>query len=134
MIDDPPRLRDLLQAFAGPGRLDAIWLRPARGAPMRAVDAVEAIADFGLAGDRAANGRGGGKRQVMLLQAEHLRVVAALVGRPVVAADALRRNLVVSGLNLLAARSPMADLRLLLCIGAATQDTLPAEAGAQRSS
>ncbi len=121
MPDAPARLRDLLQAFARPGRLDAIWLRPTRGAAMRPVDAVEAIAGFGLAGDRAANGRGGGKRQVTLLQAEHLPAIAALVGRAAVGAEELRRNLVMSGLNLLAARSPMADLHLLLCIGETVQ-------------
>ena len=123
---DPLTLRQLVQQFARPGRLDAIWLRPARGAPMLAASRAEALAGRGLAWDRAARARpagapaaAGGKRQVTLLQAEHLPVIAALAGLPAgaVGAGLLRRNLLVSGLNLLAARSLFKDTPLLLQLG-----------------
>ena len=119
-------LRQLAQQFARPGRLDAIWLRPARGAPMLAASRAEAVAGQGLAGDRAARARpagtppaAGGRRQVTLIQAEHLPVIAALAGLPAgaVGAGLLRRNLLVSGLNLLAARSLFKDAPLLLQLG-----------------
>ena len=78
-------LRALTQRFATSGRLKAIFLRPRRGEPVLAVDAVEALAGLGLAGDRsvvrAGSGPGGGKRQVTLIQAEHLPAIAALSGR-----------------------------------------------------
>ena len=123
---DPLSLRQLAQQFARPGRLDAIWLRPARAAPALSAHRVEAVVGQGLLGDRSARARpsvppglAGGKRQVTLLQTEHLAVIAALAGLQAgsVGADLLRRNLLVSGLNLLAARSLFKDSPLLLQLG-----------------
>ena len=115
-------LRALAGRFARPGRLDAILLRPARDVAMRSVESALAIAGRGIDGDRGAlvarDRPAGGKRQVTLLQREHLPVLAALVGWPEVDPKCLRRNLVVSGLNLLAARSLFADRPLRLRIGA----------------
>ncbi|MGB0708813.1 MAG: MOSC domain-containing protein, partial [bacterium] len=43
-----------------------------------------------------------GKRQVTLIQQEHLDVVARILGKSEVPPELLRRNIVVSGINLLA--------------------------------
>jgi MOSC domain-containing protein YiiM len=110
-------LRQLCAEFPHAGRLDAIWLRPARGEAAFSVRDAIVEADRGLQGDRASRGRAGGKRQVTLLQAEHLPVIAQLLRRAAVDAADLRRNLVVSGLNLLAAKSLFADQPLRLWIG-----------------
>ncbi len=84
-----------------PGRLMWIGLRLARRGPIQPV--IEAGCDpaSGLVGDRYA-GRTG-SRQVTLIQAEHLPAIGAYVGQDATP-ERLRRNLVVSGLNLLALR------------------------------
>ena len=81
---------------------------------------VRAIADGGLEGDhRTAQSRraAGSKRQVTLIQAEHLAVVARLLGHTAIDPRALRRNLVIAGLNLVAARSLFVDMPLALYVG-----------------
>jgi MOSC domain-containing protein YiiM len=92
---------DLMQCFPVAGELVWIGLRPARNAPMQTVEQVFAEADAGLAGDRY---HGNGKRQVTLIQWEHLDVLSALTKRQVTP-DLLRRNLAIRGLNLLALKS-----------------------------
>jgi MOSC domain-containing protein YiiM len=92
-------LAELLATLPQTGRVAWVGVRPARRADVSAVEAVEAIAGQGLAGDRYGHD---GKRQVTLIQAEHLAAVAAFVGRPMLDPALLRRNIVVAGLNLLA--------------------------------
>jgi MOSC domain-containing protein YiiM len=89
----------LTARHAQAGRLDWIGLRPVRLGPVLPVTEVE-VTEAGLGGD---HGRPG-KRAVTLIQAEHLPVIAALAGLEEVAPDTLRRNLVVSGINLAALR------------------------------
>ena len=102
----------MMARHARPGRIEAIFLRPARREDVQAVDHADIAAD-GLVGDHAP----GGKRAVTLIQAEHLAVVAALLGKASVDPGLLRRNIVVSGVNLLAVRKHEIDIgaaRLLI--------------------
>ncbi|WP_235282047.1 MOSC domain-containing protein [Thalassotalea sp. ND16A] len=55
----------------------------------------------GLVQDRFS-GNAESKRQITLIQQEHLMAMASLLHRDSIAASDLRRNLVVSGINLLA--------------------------------
>jgi MOSC domain-containing protein YiiM len=110
-------LRDLVAEFPRAGKLEAILLRPARRAPVLRALECRAVEGLGLEGDRAVGGRGGGKRQVTLVQADHRPVVAALLRRDRVDPADLRRNLVVSGLNLLAAKPLFSDQPLRLLLG-----------------
>ena len=106
MTDEPTGLRTLTARFPRPGRVDTILLRPGRREPMRAVAEATALAQRGLDGDRSAVRLSAtGKRHVTLVQAEHLAVVASLLGLAAVDPALLRRNVVVSGLNLLAAKA-----------------------------
>jgi MOSC domain-containing protein YiiM len=112
-------LRELVKQFPRSGRLEVILLRPHRRADPESVTRATAIADRGVEGDHAVRpaGRSGGARQVTLIQFEHLPVIAALAGLGHVDAGRLRRNLVISGLNLLAARNLFADQPHVLRIG-----------------
>ncbi|WP_137719728.1 MOSC domain-containing protein [Methylobacillus flagellatus] len=116
-------LRALTSRFPHAGRLELILLRPERRRPVLIAESVQAIAGAGLQGDRmAANPSrhaGGSKRQVTLIQAEHLPAIAAFLGQAEVDPRLLRRNLLVSGLNLLAARSLFEDQPLRLQVGQA---------------
>jgi len=94
-------IKQLIDTMPQHGRLDWIGLRPARRAAINIVNEAELIADYGIKGDRSAE-KAGGKRQVTLIQAEHLPVIAACVGLDGVTPQMLRRNLLVSGINLLA--------------------------------
>ena len=98
----PPdsELGKLMANLPRAGRLDWIGVRPRRDVPMREVTEAEAIGGKGLLGDRYASGSG--KRGVTLIQAEHLPVIAALSGHAGVVPALLRRNVVVSGLPLIA--------------------------------
>ncbi|WP_417525477.1 MOSC domain-containing protein [Marinovum sp.] len=89
------RLADLIARYAQPGRFDWIGIRPVRRGEMQALDRVE-ITEAGLKGDR---GRAG-KRAVTLVQAEHMAVIGGFLGQGTVPPEALRRNLVISGINI----------------------------------
>lgn len=96
-------IKELLATIPQTGRVEWIGLRPAHRAPVQVVDTAQAEAGRGLLGDRYAESPGT-KRQVTLIQAEHLPAIADLTGHARIPPEWLRRNLVISGINLLALR------------------------------
>lgn len=101
MATIPAGLRGLMSTFPRAGRVEWIGVRPASREPMTVLTNVDAVAGRGLAGDRTAEkSRPGNARQVSLIQAEHLQVVAKLLQRAELDPALIRRNIVVSGINL----------------------------------
>jgi len=83
------------------GLVEWIGLRTKRRGNIISVEEV-LVGQTGLDGDHFS---GTGKRSVTLIQREHLPVIAALLGRDEIDPTLLRRNIVVSGINLLALRN-----------------------------
>jgi len=96
-------LAKLMAIFPQAGKVEWIGIRIERRAPLASLDRVEAVPGYGLAGDHYAS-KNDGKRQVTLIQAEHLEAVAKLLRKPEVRPEWVRRNILVSGINLLALR------------------------------
>lgn len=95
-------MRELLATLPRPGRVERVLVRVAHRGAMLNLPETTAIVGVGLRGDhRDDKTPSDAKRQVTLIQAEHFAVMSALAGREVTPEN-LRRNLVVSGLNLLA--------------------------------
>jgi MOSC domain-containing protein YiiM len=92
-------LAALFDAPMRPGRLEWIGLRPARREKVRPVEEAVLRAARGIEGDRF---RGSGGRQVTLMTRAALAAIADHLGVAEVAPERLRRNLLVSGINLLA--------------------------------
>ncbi len=91
-------MKELLQTMPQIGAVEWIGVRPARGEPIQVLSQV-GIDDQGLVGDRY-EGAVDGDRMVTLIQQEHITAVASILGRETVDPALLRRNIVVSGINL----------------------------------
>ena len=98
----PLSLAELLEVFPYSGELMWIGLRPGKGEPMLKVDEVLVDTQSGLIGDRYQGNSG--RRQVTLLQYEHLAVLESMLGK-VIPPEVLRRNLLIKGVNLLALKN-----------------------------
>ena len=94
------QIKELMERQAQTGTIDWIGIRPIKKADLQPLNQVEASPDLaGLAGDHYHGNSG--ERQVTLIQAEHLMGVARMLGTTAVDPALTRRNLVVSGINLL---------------------------------
>jgi MOSC domain-containing protein YiiM len=92
-------MKELFEVLPQKGRIDWIGLRLEKRGKIDSVAKAEIDLDLGLVGDHY-QGKSA-KRQVTLIQAEHIDSVSAILQKdidPVL----LRRNIVVSGINLVA--------------------------------
>jgi MOSC domain-containing protein YiiM len=100
-------IRDLNAPPHIAGRIEQIIVRGSPREPARSIEATMAVAGVGLADDRLGvrNEAELSTRQVTLIQLEHLAVIAQLARVASVDPVGLRRNLVLSGINLLALKN-----------------------------
>jgi MOSC domain-containing protein YiiM len=93
-------IKDLQKHVPQTGTINWIGIRPEKRAPLIEKEEVVAVVDEGLEGDHFH--KTGGNRQVTLIQAEHLNAVANMMNQEDVDPGLTRRNILVSGVNLLA--------------------------------
>lgn len=89
----------LLSAPMRSGTVTWIGLRPGRRQPMVAVPHADLDPENGLIGDHYLN-RTNHARQVTLIQAEHIAAITAYLGIYPIDPHRMRRNIVVSAINL----------------------------------
>jgi len=109
-------IKDLMNRQAQVGQVTFISIRPERRKPPKQVESVFADAEHGLDGDHYGGGPGG-KRQVTLISHEHLLSVASFMGEEALDPRLVRRNIVISGMNLLSLKDKS------FCIGEAVLRT-----------
>lgn len=93
-------IKELVNTLPQVGEVQWIGIRPGKRMDLMEVEEIEVTLESGLAGDHYT-GRSK-KRQVTLIQAEHLQAVANLLSIPAVDPALTRRNIVISGINLAA--------------------------------
>ncbi|MDB4956429.1 MAG: hypothetical protein JWO36_3998 [Myxococcales bacterium] len=120
MSSPDAELAPLMARFARAGQLQWLGVRPERDVPMKVLDEVMAITGKGLVGDRYD--KASGTRGVTLIQAEHLPAIASLSGHAVIDPARLRRNLVVTGISLVALKGRRFRIGNVLLEGTASCD------------
>lgn len=93
-------LKVLMNKIPQVGEVEWVSIRPEKWADVQEVESVEVNIDKGLIGDHYSGKSG--KRQVTLIQSEHLEVIGKILGKDKIHPSKTRRNIVVSGINLLA--------------------------------
>ncbi len=99
-MEEKAGIKALIEKPVNPGTVNWISIRPEKKASVNVVDSVQVTTKDGLVGDHYSGKNG--KRQVTLIQEEHLKAVADFLGLEDVDPGLIRRNIVVSGINLLA--------------------------------
>lgn len=94
-------IKSLMKSMPQVGKVNWIGVRPKRKEPLASVKEVLANTENGLEGDHFHSNYSD-KRQVTLIQKEHLDTVASIMNEKSIDPGLTRRNIVVSGINLLA--------------------------------
>ena len=99
-MNSQAKLLDKLCANIAPGKLEWIGLRSERRGEVVVVDQVEAVVGLGLVGDHRMKKTPGSARQVTLISSEYIQQICHHTGHASIDPRLLRRNLVISGMNM----------------------------------
>lgn len=101
MNKEDKSIEKMISTLPQKGRVEWIGLRTERKGEVKVVKSADAEKGKGLEGDRTfyLNSQ---KRQVTLIQAEHVSSLPSILNTEFVDPKLLRRNIIVSGINLLA--------------------------------
>jgi len=91
-------MKELFDIMPQTGTVEWIGLRPEKKVDLIEVENVAVILSKGLEGDHYKGTSG--KREVTLIQKEHLDTVASILKKDEIDPSSTRRNIVVSGINL----------------------------------
>lgn len=94
------RLLEKLCQSLPEGRLDWIGLRSERRGSVQVVESVRAVEGHGLEGDHRMTKTPGSARQVTMISAEFIEAICRHTGHSSIDPALLRRNLVISGMNM----------------------------------
>jgi MOSC domain-containing protein YiiM len=99
-MDSDTRFLEKLRREAAPGKLEWIGLRTERRGEIRIVEIAQAIIGLGLEGDHRCLKTPGSARQVTIISREYIHQVEQQMGMDCIDPALLRRNLVISGMNM----------------------------------
>lgn len=94
------RFLEKLRSEIAPGKLEWIGLRTERGGEIQIVESAKALIGLGLEGDHRCLKTPGSARQVTLISREYIQQIAQQLGMDCIDPVLLRRNLVISGMNM----------------------------------
>ena len=97
-------IKDLFKIIPQKGKVEWIGVRTKKKENLSVVESVKVKKGTGLAGDHF-KGTLSGKRQVTLIQLEHLSAISSILGVKIIDPKLTRRNIVVSGINLLSLKN-----------------------------
>jgi MOSC domain-containing protein YiiM len=99
ILPEEQKYIDLLDNFSQTGEVKWIGVRPVKGEPVMALQETS-VQTGGLLNDHYNTGNPDKKRQVTVIQYEHLQAVASFLGKEKIDPSLVRRNIVIKGINL----------------------------------
>lgn len=99
-MDSDTRFLEKLRREIVPGKLEWIGLRAERRGAIQVVNSAQALVGLGLEGDHRCLKSPGSARQVTIISREYIHQIAQQLGMDFIDPTLLRRNLIISGMNM----------------------------------